>query len=659
MSKFELNNDWDVDVVAETLNSSLFGNLKVKSKKQKPKFTSSTKESFIVNMEIDDGDEKLSKKDKKRLKNRKRKTNKEKYGSNHDDHPQNKMSLKNANRDAKIIIEKDAVIKNAGETKKKSKIKDKKKKKDKTDSSIERNNDVSLSTNSNSEVKQSRKRKHSANLHSSFTKQKKIKLEQTVSSENNTEGTDKNRRNRKKKNTSRKNREKQMALKNKPKPSLAVINKDDINGSINGNSKTIGSSDDKHRKNNNPLFQLSTGSSSKKKKLSKEFKSIETSQIKQLPLVHKSSLQNENTHEKLESSKKNKQKKKQSDKDFKNLNGKVTKNDFQKEHKLKKKNDKNVISSQAYTQADSEIKALSDLKRKDKKGKKKKNVEKNNIPVLKTLDVGQSHKAKKSEKKNIGNLMEIKPVDSSKKQTEQNGLKAVQSTEASTNVQSLWSSTSFASEARKKLKSARFRYINEQLYTSTGSEALAMFRTDQDAFKVYHEGYENQVSKWPVNPLDIIIKQIKDKPKNLVIADFGCGDAKLAASLPQTVHSFDLVAVNDRVTACNMSKVPLPNESVDIAVFCLSLMGTNIGDYILEANRVLKTGGLLKVIEVVSRFKGLSEFIGGICKRGFLLLNKRDVNEMFYQLDFKKVSTAKKSSALGVMTLKPCLYKKR
>ena len=40
-----------------------------------------------------------------------------------------------------------------------------------------------------------------------------------------------------------------------------------------------------------------------------------------------------------------------------------------------------------------------------------------------------------------------------------------------------------------------------------------------------------------------------------MIADFGCGDAKLSSSVPNKVHSFDLVAVNDKVTACDMRKV--------------------------------------------------------------------------------------------------------
>ncbi|WAQ99992.1 RRP8-like protein, partial [Mya arenaria] len=109
-------------------------------------------------------------------------------------------------------------------------------------------------------------------------------------------------------------------------------------------------------------------------------------------------------------------------------------------------------------------------------------------------------------------------------------------------------------KSRDRLSAARFRYLNEQLYTSTGKEALDLFKKDRDAFSVYHEGFQGQVEKWPTNPVDIIIKQIKSKPKKLVIADFGCGDAKIAQSVANKVHSFDLVALNDHVTVCDMSK---------------------------------------------------------------------------------------------------------
>ena len=42
---------------------------------------------------------------------------------------------------------------------------------------------------------------------------------------------------------------------------------------------------------------------------------------------------------------------------------------------------------------------------------------------------------------------------------------------------------------------------------------------------------------------------------DLVVADFGCGEAVLAQSVPNIVHSFDLVALNERVMACDMAQV--------------------------------------------------------------------------------------------------------
>ena len=75
------------------------------------------------------------------------------------------------------------------------------------------------------------------------------------------------------------------------------------------------------------------------------------------------------------------------------------------------------------------------------------------------------------------------------------------------------------------------------------------------------------------------------------MADFGCGEARLARALEGAakVHSFDLVKLNDYVTVCDFANTPLESESCDVVVFCLSLMGTNLRDFLKEANRVLKT----------------------------------------------------------------------
>lgn len=52
----------------------------------------------------------------------------------------------------------------------------------------------------------------------------------------------------------------------------------------------------------------------------------------------------------------------------------------------------------------------------------------------------------------------------------------------------------------------------------------------------YHRGFREQVEKWPVHPLDVIIEWIRKHPKAR-IADFGCGEARLAATVPNKVKA--------------------------------------------------------------------------------------------------------------------------
>lgn len=70
-----------------------------------------------------------------------------------------------------------------------------------------------------------------------------------------------------------------------------------------------------------------------------------------------------------------------------------------------------------------------------------------------------------------------------------------------------------------RLRAARFRYINERLYKIEGTEAAKVFKEDPDAFEAYHEGYQQQVASWPINPVDIVIQQLK-KRYNVILPKF-------------------------------------------------------------------------------------------------------------------------------------------
>lgn len=175
---------------------------------------------------------------------------------------------------------------------------------------------------------------------------------------------------------------------------------------------------------------------------------------------------------------------------------------------------------------------------------------------------------------------------------------------------------------RARLDGAEFRMLNEALYTRTGSAALELLQSDARLFSAYHAGFARQAARWPENPLDRVLRALADLPATAVVADMGCGEARLSAEARQaTVHSFDLVAANERVVACDIADLPLEHASVDVAVFCLALMGTDYPKFLKEARRVLKPGGTLLVAEVASRFEDADPepFAKGVAALGFKL----------------------------------------
>ena len=220
-------------------------------------------------------------------------------------------------------------------------------------------------------------------------------------------------------------------------------------------------------------------------------------------------------------------------------------------------------------------------------------------------------------------------------------------------------SSVLADKVAKKMSGARFRWINEKLYTCTSTDAVKFFSEDPQLFTLYHEGFREQVHQWPLNPLDNLIEYVQALPPQNIIADFGCGEAKLSQSVPHTVHSFDFVAVNEYVTPCDMSNVPLDDSSVDVGVFCLSLMGTNLIDCFIEARRVLRLKGILKVYEIQSRMSSVDLFVSQVESIGFKLKGKECLNKLFINLEFKLRKKSIPRSSCKEITLKPCLYKRR
>lgn len=195
--------------------------------------------------------------------------------------------------------------------------------------------------------------------------------------------------------------------------------------------------------------------------------------------------------------------------------------------------------------------------------------------------------------------------------------------------------TPLQASMREKLVSARFRHLNETLYTRPSEEAFQLFQESPEMFDEYHEGFRRQVKVWPENPVDSFLQDIRTRAKirtpgkgrpnapqlpliasclprtagTCTIADLGCGDARLAESLQADkaklhldIKSFDLQSPSPLVTKADIANIPMEDGSVNVAIFCLALMGTNWLDFVEEAYRLLHWKGELWVAEIKSRF---------------------------------------------------------
>lgn len=217
---------------------------------------------------------------------------------------------------------------------------------------------------------------------------------------------------------------------------------------------------------------------------------------------------------------------------------------------------------------------------------------------------------------------------------------------------------------QQKLISSRFRHLNETLYTTPSQQASSLF-SEPANYTSYHAGFRAQVAVWPQNPINTFLadiktrarvgrggRQLSSQQKNwrdqkrgkankndpdqtaegekslkldplprssrglCTIADLGCGDATLAGTLKPLssklslwIHSFDLAKGDgpnaSLITVADIcTHIPLADSSIDLAIFCLALMGTNWVMSLIEAARIVRPGGELWIAEIKSRFSG-------------------------------------------------------
>lgn len=125
-----------------------------------------------------------------------------------------------------------------------------------------------------------------------------------------------------------------------------------------------------------------------------------------------------------------------------------------------------------------------------------------------------------------------------------------------------------ADERSKKIQSLISTFNNRGKRADHNKFHKEITENPSDWFE-YHKARHESMKTWDEIPYEYIAKKIKNK--NRIVADFGCGENLMKTLISNKVYSFDHVAIDDSVIACDMAHTPLDDETIDIAVFSLAL----------------------------------------------------------------------------------------
>jgi superfamily II DNA or RNA helicase len=151
-------------------------------------------------------------------------------------------------------------------------------------------------------------------------------------------------------------------------------------------------------------------------------------------------------------------------------------------------------------------------------------------------------------------------------------------------------------EDRERRINSELSEFNRRGKTTHSSTMHREFSDNPDSWHRYHALRKSRMESWEEIPYEYIATKIKDHRD--VIADFGCGENLFKHCVSNNkVHSFDHIAIDDTVTACDMRNTGLGDETIDVTVFSLALWGTNSNEYIKEAYRVLRRKGMIYIAE--------------------------------------------------------------
>lgn len=172
--------------------------------------------------------------------------------------------------------------------------------------------------------------------------------------------------------------------------------------------------------------------------------------------------------------------------------------------------------------------------------------------------------------------------------------------------------------------------ILQQYLREPAADTRAAFRAKPALWTDYHDARDAYLREIYIDapirtvPSHRMILELEDLyiRDKAVVADLGCGaDAPLARYFAHppvdpryTILSYDHCSGGDPfITEADIAHLPLKDDTVDIAILCMSLWGTDDDcmQYVKEARRVVKYGGRVYIMDTADRFDEVRKFIKG------------------------------------------------
>ena len=172
-------------------------------------------------------------------------------------------------------------------------------------------------------------------------------------------------------------------------------------------------------------------------------------------------------------------------------------------------------------------------------------------------------------------------------------------------------------------------------YLKMGSDTLhKKFKENPDLWLEYHATRNRTFTTYDTDsiPSNRIVRELEkiQTKRQKVIVDMGCGEASIAHHFQNdkrfAFHNYDHQTGGDPlIQEVDISKLPLEDVSVEIAIMSLALWGTrdNCTQYIKEAYRVLESGGKFYISDSTKKWspEQLTPENGGELLRTLLTTN--------------------------------------